>query len=182
MEEYAYVLDYLPQGLPDMKKFHREPIVYAIGEKEFKILEMVPRDEADFVIGERVYVGKEMEKRDKIKAVKRRISYEDLTHAAKEELQYVLEDIVRKQEERFVEFFNTAQPITTRLHSLELLPGLGKKTMWAILEERKKRPFSSFTDICERVSTLRHPEKLIVKRIIHELENPKEKYRIFVRS
>ncbi|HDD59339.1 MAG: DUF655 domain-containing protein [Thermoplasmata archaeon] len=181
MEEFAYVLDYLPQGLPDMKKFHREPVVYAIGESEFKILEIAPLEDADFTIGERIYVGKEKEKRDKVRAVKRRVSYDELTHAAKEELPYILEEIVRRGEEKFVEFFNTAQPITTRLHSLELLPGLGKKTMWAILEERKKSPFASFSDLCERVPTLRHPERLIVKRIIQELENTKEKYRLFVR-
>ena len=181
MEEFAYVLDYLPQGLPDMKKFHREPVVYAIGESEFKILEIAPLEDADFTIGERIYVGKEKEKRDKVRAVKRRVSYDELTHAAKEELPYILEEIVRRGEEKFVEFFNTAQPITTRLHSLELLPGLGKKTMWAILEERKKSPFTSFSDLCERVPTLRHPERLIVKRIIQELENTKEKYRLFVR-
>ncbi|RLF54080.1 MAG: DUF655 domain-containing protein, partial [Thermoplasmata archaeon] len=68
MEEFAYVLDYLPQGLPDMKKFHREPVVYAIGESEFKILEIAPLEDADFTIGERIYVGKEKEKRDKVRA------------------------------------------------------------------------------------------------------------------
>jgi putative nucleotide binding protein len=35
--------------------------------------------------------------------------------------------MVKEQEERFVEFFNKAEPITTKLHQLELLPGIGKR-------------------------------------------------------
>ena len=90
-------------------------------------------------------------------------------------------DIVKNNEERFVKFFNEAPPITTRFHSLELLPGLGKKTMLEILEERKKEPFKSFEDIKNRVKTIHSPEKLIAKRILEELENPNEKYRLFTR-
>ena len=46
-----------------------------------------------------------------------------------------------------IEFFNKAAPLTTRMHQLELLPGLGKKHMWEIIEERKDKPFeSSFPD------------------------------------
>jgi len=63
---------------------------------------------------------------------------------------------------------------------LELLPGLGKKTMWAILEERKKGPFKSFEDLGKRIPTIHHPEKLLAKRIEMEIANPGEKYHLFV--
>ena len=63
---------------------------------------------------------------------------------------------------------------------LELLPGLGKKTMWAILDERKKGPFASFADIAARIPTFKHPEKVVAKRIESELSDPTQKYRIFV--
>ncbi len=112
--------------------------------------------------------------------MKRRIGYEELTVAAQSELPYVLEEIVREREDRFIRFYNDAQAITTRFHMLELLPGLGKKTMWAILEERKKGPFESFEDLSGRVPTLHHPDKLIVKRIETELADPSQKYHIFV--
>jgi len=180
LEDFAYILDYLAQGPPDSKRFKREPLAFALGEIEFKILELTPKPNIQLNVGERVYIGKEMEMREKILHVKRRINYSDLTNAAQSEISYILEEIVKKDKDRFLRFFNEAGSISTRYHTLELLPGLGKKTMWAVLEERKKKPFASLDDITQRVSQLHHPEKLIVKRIEIELSDPKEKYRIFV--
>ena len=77
-------------------------------------------------IGEKVYIGKEMDDRQKIQHVKRRVNFSDLTAAAQSELPYILEEIIRLNEERFIRFFNEAQAISTRLHMLELIPGLGK--------------------------------------------------------
>jgi putative nucleotide binding protein len=180
MEDYALILDYLPQGIPTDKSFRREPTAYAIGEIEFKLFELVPKVEAVIVIGDRVYIGKEPSLREKIIHVKRRVGYEELTAAAQAELPFILQDIVKTQEPRFIKFFNDAQAITTRFHMLELIPGLGKKTMWAILEERKKGPFTSYEDLSKRVPAIKHPEKLIAKRIEDELSDPTQKYHIFV--
>ena len=118
--------------------------------------------------------------RKEILHVKRRVGHEELTTAAQKELPFVIQEIVKEKEDKFVDFFNRAQAITTRFHMLELLPGLGKKTMWAILEERKKGPFKSFEDLAKRVSTIHHPEKLLAKRIEQEISNPGEKYHLFV--
>ncbi|AGB04198.1 putative RNA-binding protein [Aciduliprofundum sp. MAR08-339] len=180
MEDYAYILDYLPQGRPEEKSFKRTPLAIAVGESEFKLFELIPKPNVSIIIGERVYIGKDMTKREKIEHVKRRIAYTELTHAAESELPYVLEEIVKNREQDFIKFFNEAHPITTRLHMLELLPGLGKKTMWAILEERKKGPFKDFEDLRNRVKLTHHPVKLIVNRIIYELQHRHEKYKIFV--
>ncbi len=180
MEDYAYILDYLPHGRPDEKSFRRTPIAIAVGESEFKLFELIPKPDVSLIIGERVYIGKDKDKRSKILHVKRRIAFNELTHAAQAELPYVLEDIIKKREEDFVKFFNNAHPITTRLHMLELLPGIGKKTMWAILEERKKGAFQSFEDLKNRVKLPHHPEKLIANRILYELQHRYEKYKIFV--
>ncbi len=108
------------------------------------------------------------------------MSFEELTSAAQRELSYVVADVVKAQEARFVQFYNEAQAITTRFHMLELLPGLGKKTMWAILEERKRGKFTSFEDMAKRVPSVKHPEKLIAKRIETELSDPAQKYHLFV--
>ena len=78
-----------------------------------------------------------------------------------------------------VEFFNKAQPLTMRMHQLELLPGLGKKHMWEILEARKDKDFESYEDIKKRVKLMPDPEKAIIRRIQAEIEG-KEKHRIFV--
>ena len=180
MEDYAYVLDYLPQGHPDNKRFKREPIAFALGESGFKILELIPKQDIAIEIGERLYIGKDMGLRSKILHVKRRISYDELTSTAQKEVSFIIEDIVKNNEDRFIAFYNEAHAISTRYHMLELLPGLGKKTMWAIVEERKKSVFKSFEDMAERVSSLHQPDKLIGKRVMLELSDPTQKYRLFV--
>lgn len=180
MEDYARILDYLPQGLPDDKKFHREPAAYALGEDQLKLFELVPKPSVSLTPGDRVYIGKDLDLRQEILHVKRRISFSELTHAAQSELPTVVMGIIKAKEPRFVQFFNEAQAITTRFHMLELLPGLGKKTMWSIIEERKKGAFKDFADLSHRVPLAHQIEKLIAKRIEEELANPEEKYRLFV--
>ncbi|MCS7363895.1 MAG: DUF655 domain-containing protein [archaeon GB-1867-035] len=178
-EEYAYILDYLPHGHPleSTPIFKREPIAQAIGEVYFTLLEVVPKPGVFLIPGERVFIGRG--ERDKIARVRKRISYNDLTIAARDELPAIVEKIVSKYESRFVEFFNTSSSITTRLHSLQLLPGIGRKLLWIILDERKKKPFESFDDIRKRTK-IPDPKKLIVKRILMELGG-EDKYRLFVK-
>jgi len=89
-----------------------------------------------------------------------------------------LKELVGKNSARFVEFFNKAQPLTTRMHQLELIPGFGKKHMWEVLEARKAKPFESFEDMKNRVKLIPDPVQAVVKRIMLEMEG-KEKYRIF---
>jgi len=178
-EDYAYVLDFMPYGHPDDRRpiHKREPLAQVVGERYFTLLEVSVKKDASPLVMDRVYIGKG--ERDVVNRVKRKLRYNDLTPAAKAELPYVLEYIVKQNEQRFVDFFNKAEPITTKLHQLELLPGIGKKIMWAIIDERKKEPFKSFEDISNRVKGIQHPEKLIVKRIIYELQNPQTKYKLF---
>jgi putative nucleotide binding protein len=180
LEDYAYILDYMPQGSPAERSFRHEPTCFAIGSEEFKLFELVPRQGVVTSPGDKVYIGKEMDKREHIVHVKRRLSFEELTSNGQSELPHTLELIVLDNEPRFVRFFNEAQPITTRLHTLELLPGLGKKSMWSIIEERKKEKFKDLADLQHRVPTVHGPAKIIAKRITDELSDHEQKYRIFV--
>ena len=181
MEDYVYVLDYLSKGRGDLPPHKRNPLVYGIGETQFTLLELVPKNDATFNIGERIYVGKDAVKRQKIAKIKGRINYEDMTSTAHGEMPYVIIDIVNDQKERFLKFFNESPAISTRFHVLELLPGLGKKMTHDILDERKKKAFASFEEMCERIDFLRAPDKLIAKRIELELTDPDQKYRLFTR-
>ena len=65
------------------------------------------------------------------------------------------------------------------MHSLELIPGIGKRLMFQILELRERYPFESYEDLKERTS-LSDPVKLIAKRVLKELSE-EEKYYIFTR-
>ncbi|MCK9407031.1 MAG: DUF655 domain-containing protein [Methanothrix sp.] len=177
-EEIARVLDYLPYGrTPDSRTYQKQPLVQAVGETNFVLMEMTPKEGVVPVAGARVYIGSGS--RDVIDHVNRRIDYSELSNSAKLELPFVIQTIVLEDEPRFIRYFNDAGPITTRMHALELLPGIGKKLMWSVLNERKKGSFKSFTDLVERVKGLHNPEKLIAKRIEDELMDDRIKYRVF---
>lgn len=177
-EEVARILDYLPYGKsPDTRSYQKQPLVQAVGETNFVLMEMTPKEGVVPAAGTRVYIGSGS--RDVIDHVNRRIEYPDLSNSAKLELTYQIQSIVLENEARFIRYFNDAGPITTRMHALELLPGIGKKLMWAVLNERKKGAFKSFADLMERVKGLHYPERLIAKRVEDELVDDRIKYRIF---
>jgi putative nucleotide binding protein len=178
-EVNAIVLDVLMKGhIEDPRPaFKREPVVQAMGIEQFKLLELVPKPAAAINLHENVYIGDA--EREKIERVKRRIGYTDLTHTAQAELPFVIESVVKSREQDFVAFFNKAISITPKLHMLHLLPGIGKKLMWEILEERNKKPFASFADISARIKSIPHPEKMIHARILEELQDKDVKYHVF---
>lgn len=174
-DEWAIVLDYLPHGYYGMQV--SQPVSHVMGEEYFSLLEVIVREGIHLKVGSRVYIGEG--KRDEVKFIKRRIEFKDLTSAAKKEVPDVVRNIVKTKPKKFLEFFNRAGPITTRLHQLELLPGIGKKHLWALISAKKEKEFESFEDLKKRVSMLPDPEKMIIKRVLEELEG-KDKYRIFV--
>lgn len=178
-EVNGIVLDVLLKGHPDDPRppFKREPIIQAMGIEQFKLLELVPKTGVVIDLHEKVYIGDA--ERDKIERVKRRIGYNELTHTAQGELPFVIEEVVRAREADFVTFFNKSISITPKLHMLHLLPGIGKKLMWEILETRNKKPFESFADISGRIKSLPHPEKMIQARILEELQDKDVKYHLF---
>jgi len=178
-EEYAIVLDFLPNGYPfDNRPSHRKTaIVQAIGKNHLTMLELVPKKDIFLQPTQEIYIGEG--KRDEIHHILGKLPLDKLTSSGRHQLEYIVKDLVKANESKYVEFFNTAQPLTTRMHQLELLPGLGKKHMWAIIEERKGDPFKSFEELKKRVKLLPDPEKAIIKRVLLELSG-KEKHRLFV--
>lgn len=178
-EEYAVVLDFLPLGYSfDRRPSHKKtPIVQAIGKTGFVLLELVPKKDIHLQPLQEVYIGDG--KRNEIHHIVGRLPMERLTATAKSELEYVIKDLIKRNEEKFIIFFNKSQPLSTRMHQLELIPGLGKKHMWEIIGQRKDKPFSSFKDLKDRVKLLPDPEKAIFKRILKELSGI-EKHNIFV--
>ncbi|MFQ5833043.1 MAG: DUF655 domain-containing protein [Candidatus Thorarchaeota archaeon] len=177
-ETHAYVLAVIPPKvyLRDSRP-RGETVVQGIGESFFTLLEMIPQRGAKPHPQERLSIDRNT--RSKIDHVKKRIFYEDLAPESAAELPLVVEIVVTKHEHKFVQFFNEAAPITTRQHSLQLLPGIGQTLMWALLEERKKEPFKSFEDIAARTK-LQNPKKVITARIIDELREDVKRW-LFVR-
>jgi putative nucleotide binding protein len=173
-DEWAVVLDFLQHGHYGMER--SQPVAQVVGEDYFSLLEIIVREDAQLKLEGRVYIGDG--KRDVVKYIRGRIEPKELTAAAKDELPSIIDGIIKAKPQRFVDFFNKSGSLTTRMHSMELLPGIGRKHLWAIIEARKDKPFDSFEDLKKRVPLLPDPEKLIVRRVLAELEGS-DRYRIF---
>jgi putative nucleotide binding protein len=177
-EEFAYVLDFITRGKSSIIKGREGPIVQALGEERLTLLELLAVDNEDFESAEKLRIGREG--RSKIVSVFGKLAFEDLTSESKAQLLGVCEIIVKNNEPRYVAYFNELQPLTPRLHGLELIPGIGKTFMKTIIETREKQPFTSFDDIQSRVG-LREPAKLVAKRIAEELSGA-SRINIFVKK
>lgn len=174
-EDYAIVLDYLPKG--PSAAFKSEPIAQVLGTRFFTLLEVSPK--VELKLHEKVYIGKD--KRDQIDFIKRRIDFKELTSTASAELEKAIEQVVLEEKQVFLDFFNNSKSISLRMHQLELLPGLGQKHTADILSEREKKPFESFEDLIERIKLMPNPVKIVVKRVLEELEDSNLKHYLFVR-
>ncbi len=174
-EPSGIVLDYMEFGNPSDRHFeHRNnPIAQVIGTKYFTLLEVTPLPAIRLNILEKIEFGPHSKVRKPI-----HITYDDLTSVSRTNLPEAIKTIILEKEKEFVEFFNIAEPVNIKLHTLELLPGIGKKTMRHILEEREIKPFTSFEDIKNRTKI--DPVKVLVDRIVQELAGA-EKYYLFVR-
>ena len=174
-EEKAIIVDFLPHGYPlEMKRI---PVAQAIGTSHFTLLELVPRKGIKLKIKEEVYIGPA--RRDKIYFIRGRLLRSKLTETAKINIRDFIENAIDEKEKLFVDFFNNACAVNTRLHQLELLPGFGRKYTQIILDERDKKPFSSFEDIKKRLKNIPDPRKVVEKRLIEELTQD-VRYRLFV--
>ena len=177
-EEYAYVLDFNPRGKSSTVRGRDGIIIAAIGEDRLTLLEVLGAPNSAFEIGERIYIGKEG--RTKVLSVLGKLEYEHISSSAQSELNDVVNNIVTHNETRFVDYINNARPLTPRTHALELIPGIGKTYMKAILEQREKKKFASYVDLQERVG-LKDPIKHISERILEEIAG-ESRMNIFVQK
>jgi len=165
-EEYAYVLDCKPRAKSTSVRGRTGIIVVALGEDRLTLLEILGIENSTFDVGERIYIGKEG--RTKVLSVLGKMDYVKISDSAKDEIPTVVESILTKNEAKFVDYINNAQPLTPRIHALELIPGIGKTYLNVIIKEREKASFESFVDIEKRVG-LKEPIKHMSQRIVEEI-------------
>ena len=108
------------------------------------------------------------------------LHHHQLSSSALKVLPNIIKDIVSSFESRFITFLNQAHPLTTQMHQLQTLPGIGQKRMWSILEARKNDFFTSFNDFIRRTG-ISDPISLFTNRILAELEGS-PKYFLFVKK
>src|SRR3989344_4470809 len=99
-EEVVIVLDFLLYGYPfDKRPMHQKtPIAQAIGKEHFSLLELVPKKGIHLQPHEEVYIGEG--KRDKIHHIIGKLPLEKLTSTARSELNYIIQEIVEKNEQK----------------------------------------------------------------------------------
>ena len=165
-EEYAYVLDSKSHTKSTTVHGRTGIIVVAIGEERLTLLEILGIENSTFNVGEKIYIGKEG--RTKVQSVLGKMDYIKISDSAKNEIPGVVESIVTENEKKFVDYINNAQPLTPRIHALELIPGIGKTYLNVIIKEREKGQFESFDDI-EKRAGLKEPRKHLSQRIIEEI-------------
>ncbi|TFG28597.1 MAG: DUF655 domain-containing protein [Promethearchaeota archaeon] len=178
------ILDVLLHGHPEEDKpsWTKTPLAQVLTFPDFVLYEVKINKSPNLVLKpEEKKTYEEFIKQNKLRDVIKKIDYEELTNTAKALIQPILEKEILNYEEEFINFFNNSTSITPRMHALKLLPGIGKKHMWEIIEEREKQKFSSFEDIANRTSTS-NPTKQIALRIIKELQREGIKYYLFSKT
>lgn len=150
-------------------------IAQVVGDQYFMLFEVLIKTDANVSIMDRVYIGPGP--KAKVDLIIQKITYDKLTSIAKGELERAVTKIIQLNEDRWIRFLNTAGPITPKLHTLELLPHIGKKKMWQIIREREIKPFTNFEDFLNRTGI--DPVKAIAGRVLDEIIN-EQKYYLFV--
>ncbi len=105
------------------------------------------------------------------------IRYENLTPTARDNLPEAIKRVLTEKESFFVNFFNVAEPINVRLHALELLKGVGKRTLQKLLLERQARRFTSYEEV-KKILKL-DPVEALAEQILREIQG-EAKYFLFV--
>ncbi|MCK4778576.1 MAG: DUF655 domain-containing protein [Candidatus Lokiarchaeota archaeon] len=175
------ILDLLIHGHPEEDKpsWAKTPIAQVLTFPDFVLYEVKVKKNSDIGVQEQK-TYEEFLNEEKLKEVLKKIDHNDLTNTSKALIQPILEKEVLKYEEEFINFFNNSTSITPRMHALKLLPGVGQKHMWEILEARQRQKFGTFQDISDRTS-ISNPTKLIAQRIIKELQRD-VKYYLFSKT
>jgi putative nucleotide binding protein len=175
------ILDLLPHGHVGDEKpsWARKPVAQVLTFPDFVLYDVEYNKDSDLKVQEKdSYYN--FKNDNKLGKVLRKIDYDDLTNTSKALIQSILEKEIKNYEDLFVNFFNKSTSITPRLHALKLIPGIGQKHMWEIIEARDRQEFVTFQDIADRTS-ISKPSKQIALRIIKELQRD-VKYYIFSKT
>ncbi|MHA1237545.1 MAG: DUF655 domain-containing protein [Candidatus Hodarchaeales archaeon] len=171
----VFVLDFYPQGKSLSRKYADDfnPLVVVITADHFQFFDVVLKRGENVVVGDSITISSSRPNIFKIK----KIGFNQLSDSAVNLLPEIVQEIVKVSETRFIRFLNHARPLTSQMHQLQLIPGIGNKRLWQILEARKKSPFQTFEDFKDRTG-ISDPILAFTNRIINEI-NEEEKYLLF---
>ena len=171
----VFVLDFYPQGKSLSRKYADDfnPLAVVITADHFQFFDVILKRGENIVVGDTITISSSRINVYKIK----KIGFNQLSDSAVNLLPDIVQEIVKISETRFIRFLNHARPLTSQMHQLQLIPGIGNKRLWQILEARKKSPFQTFDDFKDRTG-ISDPILAFTNRIINEI-NEEEKYFLF---
>ena len=174
-----YILDILQHGGVDKAGHQWSPIAQIVEGSKFQLYEIRLNKSriAERKLQEKIIVT---ENQNIFERIQRKITFLDLTPTSSSTLDLVIGQYVNENEPRFIEFINKSGPITIKRHSLEILPGIGKKLMWEIINNRERPPFTSFDDLHSRVPGFK-PVETFTRRIVDEIRDDELKHYLFVK-
>lgn len=169
------ILDFYPQGKSLSSKYSEDfnPLAVVMTVDRFQFFDVIFKRGVNISVGDSMTIPSASLKVFKIK----RISYNQLSDSAVASLPEIVQEIVKSSEARFIRFLNHARPLTSQMHQLQLIPGIGNKRLWQILEARKKNLFQTFEDFKDRTG-ISDPILVFTNRIINEIKE-EEKYLLF---
>ena len=173
----VYILDVLERGHIRDGRSGQFPLVQAIETPGFNLFELSYKRGAEIKLQDKIVLGPD----SLVGKVRKRLNYHKLTQTSKDLLPSTLELHIEDSESLYVNFLNTAGPITTKRHKLSLLPGVGQKLLWEIIDQRNKVPFETYADFDERIKSVHNIKNLISKRILNEIIDDEEKHYLFVK-
>ena len=173
----VYILDVLEHGHIRDGRSGQFPLVQAIETPDFNLFELSYKRGAEIKLQDKVVLGPD----SVVGKVRKRLTYHKLTQTSKDLLSSTIEMHIEASEQLYLRFLNTAGPITTKRHKLSLLPGVGQKLLWEIIDNRNKVPFESYADFDKRIKSIHNIKSLITKRILNEIIDDEEKHYLFVR-
>jgi putative nucleotide binding protein len=172
-ETHLAVLTVLPPETTD----DDERRTQGVGTDHFTLLEAALHDNTTVVPGDRVALTDN--EQGPHASVTQRLTYETLSQDAQNRLEATVESIIIANEQRFIDCYNDAQPISLRRHQLDLLPDIGQSRRETITRQRERRPFDDFADLEARIEHLREPHAILAERVCTELQDD-VKYTLFV--
>ncbi|UCG00579.1 MAG: DUF655 domain-containing protein [Candidatus Heimdallarchaeota archaeon] len=172
----GFVIDFYPQGksLSHRRFEDYNPLAVVVTAENFQFYDVI------LAMGSRFSVGEDLLLSPRNRSILRlvQIRYNQLSSSAQDNLPAIIKKIVMYFEARYIKFLNQAHPLTSQMHQLQLLPGIGQKRIWSILEARKTNFFSSFDDFSKRTN-ISDPVSIFTNRILLEIEES-PKYYLFM--
>lgn len=152
-----------------------QPLVQAVATMSFALVDVTVTDASTLDRGDRLYVGPGAW--DRVVGIDRHLRYHALPAVVQGVLGPTIERIIRRNEDRFIEVFNTTVLDDLDGHPLSLLSSLSADCREAIVAERSQRRFTDFADLTSRVECVEQPWDLVGERVLSELRSDADTYR-----